>query len=81
MNPIHEGNNVAPEHFYKNGKKPQTMMVDGVLMVCNSTTGENFSKRDMNRLVQNTKLINKKDALKEGMLKRLEERKAKKLSN
>jgi len=72
-------NTDMPSHFYKNGKKPQTIIVDGIEVICNSTNGQNFTRLNLKELERSATKVLSKDKQREGMLKRLEERKAKKL--
>ena len=69
----------TPEHYYKNGKKPQEYMAkDGTLLVVNSTIGKPIAPRQLKKIeTQHLQNMKKVDA-KERLLAVLEKRKAEK---
>jgi hypothetical protein len=70
-----------PEFFYRNGKTPQTIRIENAdgsihLAHVNSTNGEALSERHLKEIKNQAKTQMKKELAREGMLERLEKRKA-----
>ena len=76
-------NYTAPEFFFKNGKTPQTMKIknaDGTVSLAyvNTTNGTAIGEHQLKTIKNQAKNHLKKEARREGMLERLEKRKAEK---
>ena len=78
-----QGTYTAPEFFFKNGKTPQTLKIenaDGTVDIAyvNSSNGIAIGEHQLKRIKNQAKNQLKKEAAREGMLERLEKRKAEK---
>lgn len=66
----------VPLFFYKEGKRPQEMMIDGTLVIVNSTTGKKMSEHQLKTIANKSKQSIGVDKRVERMRAKLEAKKS-----